>query len=162
MLRVLTPLASLVLVAFAAAGCSPSLSPEERSAACSTTDWRAYGENDGRLGVPTDDRADLFESCALAGQPVNLIAYQEGRAEGLALYCTVERGYEVGYEGRTYHKVCPPQLETAFLQGLEQGSRERPSAVYNPRYGYGVGSGARIGIGGRSGVGVGIGVGIGL
>ena len=140
-----------------ASACAPTLSPEERTAACSTTDWRLFGENDGLLGVATADRAEKFLDCEELGYPVDMVAYQEGRKVGLESYCTVEVGYQVGYDGRPYDDVCPPETEQAFLQGLERGSRDRPPAVYSPRYGYGIGSGARVGVG--SGVSVGVGIG---
>ena len=69
-----------------------------------------------------------------------IAAYQAGRAEGLRSYCTLENGYEAGYAGRRYRDVCPPELEIAFLQGYQQGRKERPRDYY-PYYGLGFGYG---------------------
>jgi hypothetical protein len=140
------------LLACLAAGCS-TLSVEERAAACAATDWERFGENDGRLGVATEDRADEFLDCKELGQPVNLAAYQAGRAEGLAVYCTAENGYQVGYDGRRYEKVCPPATEPDFLQGYERGRKDRPSYAIYPGIGIGIGSG---GVRTRIGVGIGL------
>ena len=142
------------LLACLAAGCS-TLSVEERTAACASTDWQRYGMNDGRLGVPTSERADQFEDCAGLGHAANLAAYQAGRAEGLLDYCTAENGYQVGYEGRRYRKVCPADLEPDFLQGYERGRKERPAYAISPGIGIGIGSG-----GVRTRVGIGIGIGL--
>jgi len=131
--------AFLLLATLGAAACT-TLTAEQRSAACQATDWANYGRNDGVLGVATAERANRFADCAELGYPADLAAYQAGRAAGLGSYCTVENGYEVGYAGRRYRKVCPPELEVAFLQGYEQGRKERP-ADYYPYYGFGFGYG---------------------
>jgi hypothetical protein len=39
----------------------------------------------------------------------------------LALYCTAETGYRVGYLSRAYYGVCPKDTEGAFLAGLQRG-----------------------------------------
>ncbi|MEM1299796.1 MAG: DUF2799 domain-containing protein [Pseudomonadota bacterium] len=137
------------LLACHVAACS-NLSPEQRAATCAQTDWQRYGENDGRLGVATSDRAGDFRSCANVGQPVDLTAYQTGRARGLESYCTAENGYRVGYEGRSYDRVCPSATEPDFLQGYERGRQDRPALAISPGIGIGIGSGGvrtRVGIG---------------
>jgi hypothetical protein len=136
-----------------AAGCT-TVPPEQRAAACAQTDWYDYGVNDGVLGVPVSDRVDMFEDCTELGQPADVASYEAGRTEGLKEYCTVENGYEVGYSGRRYEEVCPPELEADFLQGLAQGRDERPYHALYPSIGIGIGSGHV-----HSGVGIGIGVG---
>ena len=121
-----------------------TVTPEERAAACRATDWDSYGINDGTLGVPAAVRTEKFSDCAALGYPADIAAYQAARAEGLKTYCTVENGYEIGYAGRRYRNVCPPDLEQSFLQGYEQGRKDRPLLDYYypyygfyPNYGYG-------------------------
>lgn len=137
----------IVLVAFSAAGCSTQ-SVSERSAACATTDWYAYGVTDGRLGVPAGDRKDYFQDCLETGATIDVAAYTQGRAEGLLEYCTADRGYEVGRTGGRYHDVCQGQAEIAFLQGYERGREERPGVAVGPRIGIGLGVGSRRSWGG--------------
>lgn len=122
------------------AGCV-SQTPEQRASACRNTDWQRFGVNDGKLGVPVSNRAILFDDCARVGQPADQEAYRAGRAEGLAQYCTVENGYRVGYEGRRYHRVCPPEIEPDFLQGFGRGRNEMPRYAVYPRFGIGIGVG---------------------
>lgn len=142
------------LLACHAAACS-TLSPEQRAVACAQTDWQRYGENDGRLGLATSERSGDFRSCADVGQPVDLTAYQTGRARGLESYCTAENGYRVAYEGRSYAQVCPPAMETDFLHGYERGLKDRPALTLSPSIGIGIGTG-----GARTRVGVGVGIGL--
>jgi hypothetical protein len=115
----------LILVAALVAACE-TVPAEQRAAACQATDWYSYGLNDGVLGVASGQRVKQFADCTELGHPADVAAYQAGRAEGLALYCTVENGYDIGYGGRPYRDVCPPELEPAFLQGYDQGKRDRP------------------------------------
>lgn len=143
-------IAALALVA----GCT-TVPPEQRAAACAQTDWRRYGVNDGKLGVPVSERVDAFEDCAELGHPADTAAYEAGRAEGLTEYCTAETGYEIGYQGRPYADVCPLELKGDFLQGLAQGREARPSYALYPGIGIGIGSGGGV----STGVGIGIGVG---
>jgi len=142
---------ALIAVAALMAGCATT-TPEERAQACAATDWQRYGENDGRLGVPFGDREEVFQDCGALGHPPDLEAYRAGRMAGLAVYCTAVSGYEVGYSGRRYARVCPPETEPDFLQGYRRGRKERPALAISPSIGIGVGSGG----------GVGVGVGIGL
>ena len=135
------PALGILALALGLAGCA-GMSPAERAAFCQTVDWREYGRNDGLLGVPAAERAHLFAECREIGHPPDVAAYEAGRAEGLAEFCTVESGYEAGRAGRRYRDVCPPELEIGFLQGYEEGRRDRARElrVY-PRFGFGFGFG---------------------
>lgn len=135
-------LAASGLLALALAGCEAT-SPAERAELCRTIDWSEYGRNDGRLGVPAAERSDLFAKCRELGFPPDLAAYEAGRSQGLARhYCTLESGYEAGRAGRPYRGVCPPELEISFLQGYEQGRRDRSRELRAyPRFGLGFGFG---------------------
>ncbi len=130
--------------------------PEQRAATCAATDWRAYGSTDGELGVPTSERADYFQDCADLGSPVDLVAYQEGRAVGLEKFCTAEEGYDQGRSGKRNENVCPPALAAAFQQGYDRGREDRPNYVVYPSFGFGFGFG-HYGFRPRFGLGVGIG-----
>ena len=129
--------ASVIAIVLLLGACATA-SVEERTATCQATDWTSYGENDGLLGVAPDARNKKFADCAELGYPADIAAYQAGRASGLLQYCTVQNGYQVGFDGRPYRDACPPELEVAFLQGYEQGQRDRPVTIY-PSFGFGLG-----------------------
>lgn len=130
---------SALALVLALAGCSTA-TVAERQAACRGADWGSYGENDGLLGVAPGARTDRFNDCAQLGFPADQAAYDAGRARGLQQYCTLENGYQVGLEGRRYRNACPLELEADFLQGYEQGRKDRPAGIY-PQIGFGLGFG---------------------
>lgn len=137
------PVCSRPVIALAFAlvlGACATASVEERTAACQATDWHSYGQNDGILGVAPGARDKKFADCAELGFPADIATYRAGRDRGLIEYCTLENGYEVGYEGRRYRKACPSDLEVAFLQGYQQGRKDRPTSFY-PSVGFGFGYG---------------------
>lgn len=142
---------ALVLLATLLSACA-TLSPEQVAQECAATDWQTYGVGDGKLGLPTNARSERFSECQTVGQPVDLVAYQAGRTEGLLDYCTAERGYQIGYSGRRYQNVCPPTSEPDFLQGFARGRNDRPAVAVYPSFGIGLGS-----YGGYGGISIGIG-----
>ncbi len=140
-MRPIPAAAALLLAALGLAGCA-GVPAAERAAFCETVDWREYGRNDGRLGIPSGERTERFADCRELGYAPDLAAYEAGRAEGLEAHCTLENGYEAGREGRRYRGVCPSEREIAFLQGYEEGRRDRRRAWHaHPRFGFGFGFG---------------------
>lgn len=132
----------LAIAALGLAGCA-TVSPAERSAFCQGVDWRVYGRNDGLLGVPEEERSDVFADCRDLGYPPDRAAYEAGHEDGLSEYCRVESGYEAGLDGRRYCHVCPPDLEIGFLQGYEEGRRDRSRELrIYPHFGFGLGIGS--------------------
>ena len=145
----------------ALAGCA-DFSTAELQAQCPATDWQAYGLEDGRQGQPIRRAESFFEGCQEVGITPDLAAYRAGRAQGLREYCTAENGYSVGLALIDYHKVCPPELETAFLQGLRRGRADSPNRAYHPGVYPRIGVGVGIGIGSHRHRGVGSGIVIGF
>ncbi|MBY8976384.1 DUF2799 domain-containing protein [Rhodobacteraceae bacterium NNCM2] len=95
------------------------------------------------MGVPVQERLELFQTCENMGLTVDVAAYQAGHRKGLVEYCTLENGFDVGFSGRSYQDVCPAENEADFLQGYEIGLAEyedsRPAAVIYPSIGIGWG-----------------------
>ncbi|MEM7239537.1 MAG: DUF2799 domain-containing protein [Pseudomonadota bacterium] len=133
-----------ILVACGVAGCA-GLQQTDHSAACTAQSWERFGENDGRLGISTQDRIELFETCNNQGIPADIAAYEAGKARGIEVYCTLENGLEVGQTGRPYDGVCSGQQELDFLQGYNVGFAQyeanRPATVIYPGINVGLGFG---------------------
>lgn len=112
-MRHLALLAGAVLLASCA-----SMSKEE----CLYADWGAIGYEDGAAGRPISAVSSRREACAKkAGVTVDMIAYRDGREEGLELYCEPSNGYAVGAGGGAYYGVCTGPREAAFMAAYETG-----------------------------------------
>lgn len=86
---------------------------------CYTEDWYQRGLADGNNGLTSSQLDSYMKICNKAGAPVSADAYLQGRNEGLKHYCTPDRGREEGLMGRSYKRVCPAHLESAFLRSYK-------------------------------------------
>jgi hypothetical protein len=106
---------SLLLIGLCA-GCA-TMSKNE----CLEADWYQIGYRDGAVGTPRAQLQRHMDACTEHGIRADRNAYFRGRDEGLRGYCTEESGYEQGKMGRAYRGVCPPELESAFLNAYRSG-----------------------------------------
>lgn len=98
------------------AGCATMTRSE-----CIDGNWRRIGYQDGTMGYPPSRIGEHERACAAHGVPVDARAYLESREQGLEVYCTPQRGFSVGSDGRSYAGVCPRGLEEGFLAGYADG-----------------------------------------
>jgi hypothetical protein len=108
--------ALLALVA-TLAGCAGGLSKQE----CDVADWRSIGYEDGVKGWSQTRIGEHRKACARHGVALDLDAYRSGWGEGVQRYCQPGNGYHEGRTGRKYAGVCPPDLESAFLNAYHDG-----------------------------------------
>ena len=113
---VLYVLPALLAGLLSLSGCA-SLSAEE----CLAADWYTIGVEDGSRGQPVSRIGAHRKACAEVGVQPDMARYDAGRAFGLQSFCTRERGYAEGENGRSYSGVCPPHLEPIFMQGYLAG-----------------------------------------
>jgi hypothetical protein len=109
-------LPALLVGLLALSGCA-SLSAEE----CLAADWYTIGVEDGSRGQSVSRIGAHRKACAEVGVQPDMVRYNEGRAFGLQSFCTRERGYAEGENGRNYSGVCPRHLEPMFMQGYLAG-----------------------------------------
>ena len=114
--RLALPVVVAMGVMLGVTGCA-SMSEAE----CRTADWRTLGFEDGAAGQPVATFSERRQACADHGVQPNILAYRAGRNEGLALYCTEGRGFQVGRAGGRYAGVCPAGQEAEFRAGFEAG-----------------------------------------
>jgi hypothetical protein len=110
----LTPLLAMII-----AGCAGGMNAAE----CTAADWAALGEADARIGLAPKFFEQRSRDCADLGYAVDVAAYESGRAKGLAAYCTPAGGFEAGFSGAGYRRVCPPASEPGFLEEYGFGAR---------------------------------------
>jgi hypothetical protein len=107
-----------VLMLCAVSGCA-TLNKSE----CVNADWKMIGMEDGTSGRPQSHIGKHRSACAKFNIVPDLDAYQQGHAEGITRYCTELNGFESGKRGAVYNGVCPPNLESLFLDGYYYGRR---------------------------------------
>ena len=115
-------LRNLVLIAAGALvlqGCGGGMSKDE----CLVANWYAIGYEDGSRGAPADTIGRHRKACAEHGVAPNMQAYQQGRIEGLALFCQPSKGFNLGARGGGYGGVCPRSLEPEFLAAYNSGRK---------------------------------------
>ena len=108
-------MASLLLLALMA-GCATMTADE-----CMVADWYRLGQQDARDGRQADYLAQRAGACRDAGIAADADAWYAGYEDGLIGFCTAERGFRYGQDGQHYRRICPADLEVAFLSGYELG-----------------------------------------
>jgi hypothetical protein len=132
------------------AACAPE--PQVTAETCRAENWQALGRQAGEAGEPASAVDALAAACAPFGPPFE-VAWALGYEEGLAAYCTPERGYELGFSGTPVAVTCPADRQAAFdrayVRGRRDGARARPAvhAGVWPGWGWGWGWGWSWGYG---------------
>lgn len=121
--------APVILAALLLGGCA-TLSDEE----CLTADWRAVGQGDGARGRDGGFVTQHARACAEVGVAPDVAAWEAGRREGLAGYCTPLNAYRLAASGGGLAPVCAgfdqAALAAADAEGREEWlRRERLRAV---------------------------------
>lgn len=49
--------------------------------------------------------------------------------EGVKEFCAQDNGYQVGASGKAYNKICPPEMEKAFLKEYNRGRKKYLQAM---------------------------------
>lgn len=90
---------------------------------CRVGDWGGQGLRDGSAGLPMSRLDDHAKACGKHGVAPDVTPYRSAREDGLRTYCRLERGFEEGRAGRSYHGVCRAEEEAEFLPAFSDGSR---------------------------------------
>ncbi len=109
-------LAAVVACGALVAGCE-TLNEDQ----CRVGDWEGIGYTDGANGRQPDRYGDHVKACTKYQIMPDQASYMRGRQRGLPVYCTLDRGFSEGRQGRTYHGVCPAPLERDFVTGYDDG-----------------------------------------
>ncbi|WP_394260974.1 DUF2799 domain-containing protein [Moraxella boevrei] len=112
-------------------GCATTPKPTLTPKQCQTVSWQQLGYQDGLLGRSADFFDKHRQACRTTADPqhqnvtadltANLTAWQQGREQGLAQYCTPLRAYQLGREGFAFNNVCPPEKTLDLLKAHDEG-----------------------------------------
>jgi hypothetical protein len=114
-----------LLFAAALSGCASvavDSSPIAKSP-CTNVDWYEAGRSDGVLGYSLAKLEHYQSLCNGSSSPVKSELYTNGRDAGLIDFCSPTGGLEAGRGSVPYEKVCPENLEPAFLSNYGLGLR---------------------------------------
>ena len=106
----------VVILGILVSGCA-SMDEDE----CRVADWRAIGYEDGVSGKAASHIGERREACAEYGVTPNFALYQQGRDEGLRVFCTPATGYRLGRNGQPLTSVCPSDLQADFHHAYRSG-----------------------------------------
>ena len=98
-------------------GCASSLTKNE----CLEADWYEIGRVDGINGEPRSKFQEHAEVCTRYDVHVGREAYYRGRDQGLKIYCTKDRGFNLGILGKKYNPTCPKDMQQKFHDGYIRG-----------------------------------------
>ncbi|MFZ6755091.1 DUF2799 domain-containing protein [Undibacterium sp. Dicai25W] len=101
-----------------------SMSPEQ----CKVADWARTGREDGSKGESRSNLADYTKDCAKVGVTPSPSAYYYGWDQGIATFCTPQRGWREGMDGNGFKRdACAGQAgEPGFVMAFD-----RAYQIYN-------------------------------
>lgn len=108
---------SLLLFIGIFVGCATTLTKNE----CLEANWYEIGRIDGSNGEPRAKFQEHVEACSRYNVHVGREAYYRGRDHGLKIYCTKDRGFDLGILGKKYNTTCPKDLQSEFHDGYTKG-----------------------------------------
>lgn len=91
--------------------------------ACRAGDWEAIGFSDGADGRGPDHIYAHARACNDYGVAPVRAPWEDGRQQGLAVYCTPERAWREGSRGSHLRPVCPAADRAFLLRANERGLR---------------------------------------
>lgn len=115
MARLLLAFAALFLTAWLA-GCATLTKSQ-----CETGDWRGIGVSDGMHGYATSRFDEHVKACAEHGITPSRQLYDAGHAEGLMVYCRLDRAADEGLANRPNYLVCTGELGVSFNRVYYEG-----------------------------------------
>lgn len=92
---------------------------------CRGGDWRAIGFADGVAGRDADFVENHAGACADLRIAPDKPAWEAGRQDGLAVYCTPLKAYIEGRNGIIVKRICPAPLQSRLLRENNRGLSAR-------------------------------------
>jgi len=88
---------------------------------CLSANWQSIGLSDGSKGRTFDYINRHAKACSDVGVIPDAQAWELGRQRGLVVYCTPEKAYEEGSQGRALSPVCPTADARVMAEAHQMG-----------------------------------------
>ena len=106
----------------ALAGCGAAMSEKD----CRAANWYNRGFDDALRGQPKSTLDGYTRACSEYNVSLDRNAWWLGHEWGLATYCSIRPGYDIGRYGADYQNTCADRPgEAAFLTGYIRGLVDR-------------------------------------
>jgi hypothetical protein len=109
---------STSLLALVLTGCA-SISKEE----CLAGNWEQLGYRDASSGYDSNRIGSHMEECGKVGVQIDRNLYNKGYQDGLKVFCTYDKGLQIGKENGYYREICPADLAADFHRGYMLGQQ---------------------------------------
>lgn len=98
---------------------------KEAALSCTETNWYEIGRREGAQGLPDKASEQIKKVCEEDNEKESALAQLEnGRSLGLAEFCSISNGFELGRLGQDLPKgICPNSLEDALKEGYSRGQK---------------------------------------
>ncbi len=106
------------LCIFSVAACA-----ELDQGACEQGDWFAIGQRDGSQGRDASFVDRHVKSCAEYGVAVDTAVWEQGRKQGLQVFCTPQSQYQAGRDGRPFNDICAEENLPVYREAYEKGRK---------------------------------------
>ena len=91
---------------------------------CKGIDTYKQGQIDVSRGKTENFFNKEAKKCAEYGVQLNQEQYEKGRQKELKNFCSYEKGYEFGLNGKKYLNICPKKLAADFFKGYRKGDKK--------------------------------------
>ena len=92
---------------------------------CRSVNAYKMGAREAEQGKTSAQFKKLAKECRDYDIPLDIKKYQAGRAKGLKVFCSKDKGYEWGLKGKKYLNICSDKkLEEEFLKGYGEGDKK--------------------------------------
>ena len=91
--------------------------------ACEEGDWLMIGQRDGSRGRDSEYIERHVRSCGKYDIGVDRYLWEQGRQQGLKLFCTPQSQYQVGRDGRPFNEICAKENLPVHREAFEKGRK---------------------------------------
>ena len=91
--------------------------------ACEQGDWLSIGQRDGSRGRDAAFLERHVQSCAKHGIAVDAVVWEQGRQQGLRVFCTPESQYQAGRDGKPFNQICAEENLPIHREAYEKGEK---------------------------------------
>lgn len=115
----MTRIGQIAVIALFSIGACAELGRE----ACEQGDWLTIGQRDGSRGRDASFIERHVKSCGKYGIGVDAATWEQGRQQGLRVFCTPQSQYQAGRDGRPFSDICAEENLPVHRAAYDKGRK---------------------------------------